>query len=165
MEKRNTKNPERGVTTVEFAMTAAFFLMMVVVVVAGGHLFWTHNALVEATRRGARYAALQCKQDLAGCANSATSVARVRNVVLYDSSTAPGGTPRPFVPNLQASNVTVTYSPDYSVAWGKVTVKIENYDYDFVVPGLSKVIRMPPYETTIVGENAGYLPCNMPCTP
>jgi Flp pilus assembly protein TadG len=165
MSKRTSNKSERGITTVEFAMTAAFFLMMVVVVVAGGHLFWTHNALVEATRRGARYAALQCSQDIAGCTNSGTSVARVRNVVLYDSSTVPSGTPQPFVPNLQASNVTVTYSPDYSVAAGKVSVKIESYDYNFVVPGLSSVIRMPPYETTVVGENAGYLPCTMPCTP
>ena len=160
MGQRTNHKSERGVTTVEFAMTAAFFLMMVVVVVAGGHLFWTHNALVEATRRGARYAALQCAQDIAGCANSTTSVERVRNVVLYDSSTVPSGTPQPFVPNLQAANVTVTYSGDYSVAQGKVSVKIENYDYNFVVPGISSIIRMPPYETTVVGENAGYVPAN-----
>src|SRR5436853_1724103 len=104
MKRQRIKNSERGTAILEFALTASFFFLMLVVVVAGGHLFWTHNALVEVTRRGARYAANQCKQGLAGCPNSGTSVERIKNVVLYNSSTA--GT-SPLVYNLQAANVTV----------------------------------------------------------
>ena len=158
MDRRTTNNSQLGVATIEFALTASFFFLMIIGVVAGGHLFWTHNALVEATRRGARYAANQCKQDLAGCPNSATTVARVKNVVLYDSSNA--GT-RPFVPNLLASNVTVTYrtvgTSNFGVAAGSVSVKIENYQYNFL--GVKRV--MPPYETTVAGENAGFVPPNL----
>jgi len=150
-----TYKTERGIATLEFAVTAAFFFMMLLAVVAGGNVFWTHNALVEATRRGARYAANQCKPDLAGCTNSDTTVARVRNVVLYNSSTT--GT-TPFVPNLQTSNVTVTYSTDFGVGAGSVSVKIENYQIQFF--GFSRV--MPPYETTVEGENAGYIPAVIP---
>ena len=146
---------EDGVATVEFAITAAFFFMMLIAVVAGGHLFWTHNALVEATRRGARYAANQCKPNLGGCANSSTTLDRVKNVVIYNSSTT--GT-TPFVPNLQTSNVTVTYSNNYGVAQGTASVKIENYQISFF--GFNRV--MPPYETTVQGENAGYIPTVIP---
>lgn len=155
MREREKSKTEGGIATVEFAVTAAFFFMMLIAVVAGGHLFWTHNALVEATRRGARYAANQCKPALAGCANSDTTLARVKNVVLYNSSTT-GSTP--FVPNLQTSNVTVTYSNDYGVAQGTVSVKIENYQISFL--GFNRI--MPPYTTTVQGENAGYIPAVIP---
>jgi hypothetical protein len=52
--------------------------------------------------------------------------------------------------------VTVCYSSDYGVAHGTVSVKIENYNYTFAVA--ARVINMPPYQTTVVGENAGTVP-------
>jgi Flp pilus assembly protein TadG len=159
MRSNKGKKSQSGIAAVEFAVTASFFLMMLVAVVAGGHFFWTHNALVEATRRGARYGANQCP-DMAGftaCANRATTIDRVKNVVLYDDPNPSGG-PTPFVPNLQASNVTVTYSPDYGVAVGNVSVKIENYQYRFM--GLN--LTMPPYQTTVNGESAGFIPTTIP---
>jgi Flp pilus assembly protein TadG len=155
MKSYNRKNAQRGIAVVEFAVTAAFFFMMLVAVVAGGHFFWTHNGLVEATRRGARYAANQCP-DLAAfstCANRATTITRVKNVVLYDDPAAAAGS-TPFVPNLQAVNVTVTYASDFGVATGTVSVKIENYQYIFM--GLP--LTMPPYQTTLQGESAGFIP-------
>ena len=150
------KESQRGIATIEFAVTAAFFFMMLVAVVAGGHFFWTHNALVEATRRGARYAADQCPDTapFASCADRATTLDRVKNVVLYDSSTA--GT-SPVIPDLTTSMVTVTYSSDFGVATGEVSVKIEGYQYSFF--GLS--ITMPTYQTTLQGESAGFVPANL----
>jgi Flp pilus assembly protein TadG len=159
----NTKNnSECGVATVEFALTASFFFMMILVVVIGGHLFWLHNSLVEATRRGARYAANQCNPSITLCPNYSTSVERITNVVLYNSPTA--GT-TPIVPGLKTSNVSVTYStsPAFGLADGRVSVQIQNYDYNFVIPGINKKIRLPPYQTTVAGENAGFIPCNIPC--
>src|SRR5262245_3453668 len=82
---RKTRKSEYGVATLEFALTVGFFLSMVVAVVAGGHFFWTHNALVEATRRGARYAAMQCRPNQVGCDAGVTSIARIKNVVLYNN--------------------------------------------------------------------------------
>lgn len=143
----------RGTATVEFALTAAFFLMMIMTIVSGGHLFFTHNALVESTRRGARYAANQCKPNLAGCSDSGTTVERVRNMVLYGTPTS--GT-TPLVYNLTPANVTVTYSNNYGVAAGTVSVKIETYSYIFAVGGIT--LTMPPYQTTVIGESAGYVP-------
>lgn len=145
---------------VEFAITAAFFFLMLVAVVAGGHFFYTHNGLVEATRRAVRYAANQCPDQAAftSCADRTTTLTRVRNVAVYDDPNA-ANTAKPFLPNLQTSNVTVTYStsPAFGVAAGTVSVKIENYQYSFM--GFS--ITMPTYQTTVQGESAGFVPANI----
>jgi len=152
--KRHTQNhSERGTAIVEFTLTAAFFFMMIIAIVSAGHLFFTHNAMVESTRRGARYAASQCKPDLAGCVNSDTSLERIKNVVLYGTPTA-GSTP--LVYNLTPANITVEYSNDFGVAQGTVSVKIVNYNYLFALAATA--INMPPYQTTVVGESAGFIP-------
>lgn len=161
--KRYHKNPEGGVATIEFAVTAAFFFMMLLAVFAGGYLFWVHNALVETTRRGARYAANQCVPNLVGCDNSDTSLARIRNVTLYGN---PAGTGNKLINNLQPSNVIVTYSTntapvgqlpnDFGVGRGTVSVKIQNYNFRFILSPVP--ITMPPYQTTVTGENAGFIP-------
>ena len=147
----------------EFALTAAFFLMMIVAVVSGGHLFFTHNAMVESTRRGARYAASQCKPNLVGCPDSDTSLTRIRNMVLYGT---PGAGTTPLVYGLTPDKVTVAYSVntapvgeppnDFGIGRGTVSVKIVGYNYTFAVGGLN--IPMPQYQTTVAGESAGYIP-------
>jgi Flp pilus assembly protein TadG len=152
--KRYTKNhSERGTAIVEFTITAAFFLMIIMAIISGGHLFFTHNALVESTRRGARYAATLAKPATEACQNNSTTVTPVKNMVLYGTPTLGTTT---LVNNLQASNVTVCYSSDYGVAQGTVSVKIEGYNYTFAVAG--RVINMPAYQTTVVGESAGWIP-------
>lgn len=161
MVKQITKNSENGIATIEFAVTASFFLLMIVAVVAGGHFFWTHNAMVEATRRGARYAASQCRPTDTACPNHATALDRIKNMVLYNSPTAGTDADR-LVPNLQASQIVVSYSQrpgmndseSFGVAQGSVSVKIQNYGYNFILSPV--VLRMPPYETTVRGESAGY---------
>jgi Flp pilus assembly protein TadG len=161
MRSHNSKKSQSGVAVVEFAVTAAFFFLMIVAVVAGGHFFFTHSGLVEATRRAARYAANQCPDQAAfsACANRSTTITRVKKVAVYDNPDADVSTATPFLPNLQTSNVTVTYSttPPFGVATGTVSVRIENYQYNFM--GFS--ITMPPYQTTIQGESAGFIPANL----
>ncbi|HEX7330919.1 MAG TPA: TadE family protein [Pyrinomonadaceae bacterium] len=161
MLKQTVKNSENGIATLEFAVTAAFFLMMIVAVVAGGHFFWTHNAIVESTRRGARYAAGECNPADNNCPGRADVLTRVQNVVLYGSPIA--GT-EPLVGNLRREQIVVTYSQTsstpanpnetFGVATGTVSVKIQNYGYNFVLSPV--VLRMPPYQTTVRGESAGY---------
>ena len=157
--KKRSKSSERGTAIVEFTLTAAFFLMMIMAIVSGGHLFFTHNALVESTRRGARYAATLAKPGTGFCANNSTTVDPVKNMVLYGTPTAGTTT---LVNNLQPSNITVCYSSDYGVGQGTVSVKIENYAYTFAVAG--RIINMPAYQTTVVGESAGQVP-GITCTP
>ena len=153
---------ERGIATIEFAVTAGFFFMMIIAVVAGGHFFWTHNALVEATRRGARYAAMQCRPPGDSNCDSSTTLTRIQNVVLYNAPTEGVGA-QSMVSNLQRANIVVDYSerpssPDtefFGVAQGTVSVRIINYNYNFVLSPVP--IPMPPYETTVRGESAGYI--------
>lgn len=154
MKRDTKKHSERGTAIVEFAITASFFLMMIVAIISGGHLFFTHNALVESTRRGARYAATLPAPTTETCQNNSTTIdPRIKNMVLYGTTTAGTTT---LVNNLQASNITVCYSGDYGVAQGTVSVKIEGYQYTFAVG--ARLINMPPYQTTVVGESAGWVP-------
>ncbi|MEP6912247.1 MAG: TadE family protein, partial [bacterium] len=88
MKQYPKQHSERGTAIVEFAITAAFFLMMIMAIVSGGHLFFTHNALVESTRRGARYAATLAKPATQSCVNNSTTVDPVKNMVLYGTPTA-----------------------------------------------------------------------------
>ena len=156
---RKTYNSERGIATIDFAVMSAFFLMMIVAVVAGGHFFWTHNAMVEATRRGARYAATQCRPGSVGC-DSSNTITNIENMVLYGSTTAGS---QPLVVNLARTNIVISYSqrpdsPDsepFGVAQGTVSVRIEGYSYSF--PLAPSAFSMPPYETTVRGESAGYI--------
>jgi Flp pilus assembly protein TadG len=151
MNWRTERNSESGTAIVEFTLTAAFFLMMIMAIVSGGHLFFTHNALVESTRRGARYAAMLAKP-AETCVNNSTADP-VKNMVLYGTPNAGTTT---LVNNLQPSNITVCYSDDYGVGQGTVSVKIEGYNYIFAVGGVT--IQMPAYKTTVVGESAGTAP-------
>lgn len=142
----NTRKNERGGSLIEFTVVATVFFLMLVGIVAAGNLYYTHNALVEATRRGARYAVL----------NPTGSTTAVQNVVMYGTPTPPTGA-TPLVYNLQSGNVTVTYS-GLNVASGTVTVTITGYTYPFVLPTTTTSVTMPPYRTTLTGESAGFIP-------
>src|SRR5215212_12269681 len=108
MKKRIIKKgSESGTAVVEFAIMASLFFMMIIAIVSGGHLFFTHNAMVESTRRGARYAATLAKPSEGSCVNNSTTVDGVKNMVLYGTPNAGTTT---LVSNLQPSNITVCYS-------------------------------------------------------
>jgi len=157
--KRNNKKGERGSTLIEFTVVASAFFMMLLAICAGSNLYFTHNALVEVTRRGARYAATQpsdstCGTVTTGASNCSACLTRIQNYAIYGNS---AGTGTPMVNGLQTSNVNVVYS-NFGVGRGSVSVSITGYTYYFVIPGINKQITMPAYTTTAAGENAGVLP-------
>ncbi len=137
---------ERGGTLVEFAIAATVFLTAMFGVIEFGRALWVHNALSDAARRGARYAAL----------NPASSAANVKNVVVYGD---PAGGTKSLINNLQTANVNVAYS-DFGLNDGTVSVSITNYQFQFVLPLLTTSISMPAYSTTLTGESAGLIPPN-----
>src|ERR1044072_2652145 len=139
-----TRAHERGGTLIEFTVVASVFFLMLVGIVSAGNLYYTHNALVEATRRGARYAVL----------NPNGGITAVQNVVIYGTDAPPNGA-TPLVYNLQPANVIVCYSgtvtadctattPAFGVAAGSVTVTITNCSFPFVLPTSTTSITMPP---------------------
>jgi Flp pilus assembly protein TadG len=155
---------QRGGSLLEFVVIAPFFFMMLVGIVAAGNLFFTHNALVDATRRGARYAAMQAAANPAGtirttngCDTTGPSLTAIKNYAIYGNDAGTG----PNVSSLQPSNICVEYS-SFGVQTGTVTVSVQNFNYNFVIPGLSRVIAMPAYRTTVPGESAGASPSACP---
>ena len=138
------KQDEKGSTLVEYAIGATVFIMAVFGVLEFGRALWAHNALTDAARRGARYAALHPPNDPG-----------VKNVVVYGD---PVGGTQPLLPDMSTDNVVVTYSGDFSVNSGTTTVTITNYQFKFVLPFLPATITMPAYSTTLTGESAGVIP-------
>src|SRR6476660_2562088 len=96
---RGNSNSERGATLLEFAIVATVFLSVLFGVIEFGRLFWTHNALRDATRRGVRYATIR-KNDGAG-------IQAVKNMVVYGDPNISSGTP--VVSGLTPANVVVEY--------------------------------------------------------
>lgn len=141
------KRGERGSTLVEFSIAATVFLTAMFGVIEFGRALWVHNALTDAARRGARYAVLHSVDD----------TAQVKNVVVYGD---PAGGDKPLVPDLTADMVKVQYS-QMGVNTGSATVKIENYEFQFVIPIVGTTITMPKYASTLMGESAGFIPVNM----
>ncbi len=63
LRKKNNRDNERGSTLVEFSIGVTVFVMAMFAVVEFGRALWVHNALTDAARRGARYAALHTAAD------------------------------------------------------------------------------------------------------
>ncbi len=138
---------ERGSTLVEFAIGASVFCVAMFGVMEYGRVMWTHNALSDAARRGARYAVNHAAGDAAA----------VKNVVVYGT---PEGGGKPVVENLTTTNVQVQYS-NFGLGAGTVSVSITGYQFRFIIPVVGTTINMPNYNTTLTGENAGLVPPDM----
>lgn len=144
---KNSRTGERGAALVEFAIGATVFLTVMFAVIEFGRALWTHNALADAARRGARYAINQ----------PASNISAVKNVVVYGN---PAGGTQPVVNDLKVTNINVQYA-NYGLGQGTVSVSITNYEFQFVVPIIGVKISMPNYNTTLTGENVGLVPPNI----
>jgi Flp pilus assembly protein TadG len=144
MRTTKNRNRQRGATLVEFSIAATVFLMAMFAVLEFGRVLWTHNALADAARKGARYAVLHTQGDIGA----------VKNVVVYGD---PAGGTNPVVDNLSTTNVNVNYS-NFKLDGGTVQVTITDYRFQFVIPIIGTQIQMPNYTTTLTGESAGTLP-------
>ena len=142
------RSRERGAALVEFAIGATVFLTVMFGVVEFGRCLWAHNALSDAARRGARYA----------INHPSSEVDAVKNVVIYGD---PAGGTKPLVDNLKEENVDVKYS-NFGLGEGTVSVSITNYQFQLSIPIVGQTIAMPGYNTTLTGENIGYVPKDVP---
>jgi Flp pilus assembly protein TadG len=141
------KHDEKGSTLVEYAIGASVFVLAVFGVLEFGRALWAHNALVDAARRGARYAVLHQP--------TGAEDVKIKNVVVYGN---PDGGTQPLLPDLSTTNVQINRTGDFSVNSGTATVSITGYEFKFVLPFLPKSITMPEYSTTLTGESAGLIP-------
>ncbi|HEX8147713.1 MAG TPA: TadE/TadG family type IV pilus assembly protein [Pyrinomonadaceae bacterium] len=146
---KSDQRGERGAALVEFSIAALVFLTSIFAVLEFGRLLWVHNALTDAARRGARYAVTHAQAD----------VADAQRMAVY--GTTADGPQTPMVSGLTPGMVKVTHN-NFGVGQGTVTVKIDAYDFNFVVPLVGTTIRMPEYITTLTAESAGTEPGPLP---
>ena len=149
---RKNRTGERGAAMAEFAIIAVVFFMIIFGIIEFGRLLYTHNALTDAARRGARYAVLHDKVD----------VTCVKNVVVFGetnmnpSTCTPTGPP--LINGLTAAKVNVSYATDYGTNLGTATVEITNYTFNLSIPFARQTLTMPNYVTTLTAESAGRIP-------
>lgn len=142
---------QRGMATVEFALVGVMALTMLLAVIEIGRALFVWNTLSEATRRGARLAAV--------CPMNHPSIARVAIL-----SNPGGGDDSPVVGNLATTNVTVSYlgadgMPTASFSAIKyVRVAIVGYAHSLLIPFIMPTITAPPFSTTLPRESLGYMP-------
>lgn len=150
-----TRKGQRGATLMEFAIGATVFLTAMFAIVEFGRLFWTYNALKDAARRGTRYATIR-KNDGAG-------TLAVKKLVVYGDPNANPSTATPVVPGLTTANVAVNYQNYNGIQLSsRATVSISNYQFQFAVPLVGGNLTLPSYQTSLPGESAGYVPCDLP---
>jgi len=155
MKQPKSNNKQRGAALFEFAIVATVFLTMLFGVIEFGRFFWTHNALRDAARRGARYATIR-KDDAAG-------IQAVKYMVVYGDPNANPATAMPVAPGLTANNVAVEYQNYNGVQLSaRASVSIVNYQFQFALPFVGATTTMPSYRTSLPGESVGYVPCDVP---
>lgn len=144
---------QSGIATLEFAVVALAFLIFLFGVIETGRMMYTWNMLSEATRIGARTAAICEVNDPV-----------IKMTTLLDQSVTGGSF---FPPDLAAENIQV----DYLSAQGLiitnpvaqylqinyVRVTVVNYVYEFLFPGTG--VPMPfEFSTTLPREALGVVP-------
>ncbi|HMF55184.1 MAG TPA: TadE/TadG family type IV pilus assembly protein [Pyrinomonadaceae bacterium] len=155
MNEKLFSHKERGATLMEFALVGSVFIVTLFAVLEFGRLFWTHNALRDAARRGARYATVR--------RNDAAGILAVQKMVVYGDPNADPATAKPVVSGLTTGNVAVNYQNYNGVLLSATaTVSITSYQFKFAVPLIGGTINMPAYRTSLPGESAGFVPCDQP---
>ena len=161
---------ERGSSVVEMAMAAGVFFVMIFGIIEFGRLLYTHNALTDAARRGARYAVLH--EEVAGNHPAYENVDRLWREPYGSGHLRALGTP--LINGLTDANITVQYEgadldddPDspqtsYGMNLGTATVSIQNYQFDLSIPFVTRTLNMPAYTTTLTAESAGQEPDPIP---
>lgn len=147
-------NSQSGVTTVEFAVVAVVLVTVIIAVIDIGRLYFSVAALNEATRRGARVAAV--------CPVNDPAIAQI--AVFNDSGNAGDS---PIVGGLQPQHIDVDYldgggAPVASPAgagWPNiryVRVSINGgFQLQMFIPGFTQLIPVPDFAATLPRESLG----------
>ena len=168
MNKADHRKNERGATIAEFAVVALLFFTMLIGIIEFGRLLYTHNALTDATRAGARFGALHHGA-------TAADQTAVKNYVVYGPNgtyDAKGNpTSPPLIANLTTDMVIVDFegvdadgdpatvgNTAYGTNLGSCTVSIENYQFNLSIPVIGRTLTLPKYTTTSMAESAGEEP-------
>ena len=124
---------ESGTQMIEFAIVFPMLLLLFAGTTELGRLFYQYTTFAKGTRAAARFLSTQ--------QNVATNTTAAKNIVLCGNAAGCGGPGQPTVmlPNLNANNIVVT-PPATGVGVKYVTVEITNYNYQFLVFNLNRMI-------------------------
>lgn len=150
---------QSGVTSIEFAIIGAVFFMVLFAIVELGRALFVVNTLTEATRRGARMAAV-CP---VGSAVPA-SVAVFGN----------GGSGSTVISGLTTANVVIEYLQadgtvitDTTTNYGLiryVRARVTGFSLPLVIPFIMPTLSLSGFQTTIPRESLGVTPTALePC--
>ena len=146
------KKPAQGLFLVDFAIIVVVLFIVLFAVMELSRIVWIWNTANEATRRGARVAA----------------VCPINHPAIIETTifaTAGDGGPSPILRGLDIGNVSVDYldedgdSPETTFEDIKyVRVSLNNYTVTPLIPFFNTTISLPPFETTIPSESLGHIP-------
>ncbi|MGZ8944816.1 MAG: TadE/TadG family type IV pilus assembly protein [Methylococcaceae bacterium] len=164
---------QKGAAMVEFAIIALLFFMILFGIIEFGRAFFTYNTLVEATRRGARVAAV--------CPASQAAITMVQQATIFDPT--PGDTQTTGLLGLATTDVSVTYlkadgtvvappalaanSATYdTIAFVQVQILSLNNsnNINLLIPGVSVAFPVPAIVTTLPSESLGRISSQNPVT-
>ena len=146
------RNRQKGIALVEFAIVGAIALMMIFAVLEIARAMFVANALTEATRRGARMAAV--------CPINDPAIAQVATF------NAPGaGNTSPIVRYLDTSDFVLEYldragnvisSPDDNfIAIRYIQLRVVNFEHELLIPFANITFTMPEFSTRLPRESLG----------
>jgi hypothetical protein len=152
--RRVFQNPgkQSGIALVEFAIVGAFAIMMIFAVLEIARLVFVANALTEATRRGARMAAV--------CPINDPAIAQVATF------NAPGaGNTSSVVYQLDTTDFVLEYLDRGGAVIGDpvgnfdliryIQVRVVDFQHELLIPFLQATFTMPEFTTTLPRESLG----------
>lgn len=124
---------QRGAATVEFALVVIVFLALVIAVIEFAVLMYVYASAIEATRLGARIAAV--------CNVTDTAVVKAHMKRMLNI--------------LEPENISITYpAGECSVATcDPVTVRIQNLTYQASIPLVPLTFPIPDFATSVPSES------------
>lgn len=129
----NSFGIQRGAVAVELALVAIVFLALVIAVIEFAQVMYVYASAIEATRLGARIAAVCSVSDVDKVK------AKMQNMLSI----------------LQPSNISIAYpaSSCSAATCDPITVTIQNLTVDAVIPLAPLTFTVPPFSTSVPSES------------
>lgn len=150
MQRQMSKQRQKGLTTVEFAIIGTVFFMVLFGIIEMGRALFVVNTLTEATRRGARMAAVCPVGDSAPASAAVFDDGSGNSAVVYGLTTG----------NIEIdyldSNGTVLSNPTASFgSIDYVRAKIVGFTLPLYIPLVMPTLALSGFEATLPRESLG----------
>jgi hypothetical protein len=141
-EENRSWRSRKGGSVLESGLVLLLLLITIIGVFDMGQLLFFHQTFRERVRAGVRYAVVHTYD-----------AQQIRNMVLYNSPTAPPGDP-PGLFGLRPAMVTVTRY-DQGTADDRIEVRISSYPFTFLSPLLAGRSLNPVFRAVMPIESLG----------